>query len=187
MDCMSLLTHIHRILNLWVDDERAILYDICRLQRMIQDHVLPGPITGIPLAFTNPKQSLLPDMTLLFLCLKEHTHTHRCSSGLLIFSFYDYKKMGTVSHMQGEEMTPRSVILKRQSRVTLTFHFVKMPVDYSVNWSMRETGRRRRGKQNKLILRGNRWDIQYMYIHHAIRDYNTVNPNERWRPILGRL
>lgn len=109
---MSLLTHIHRILNLWVDDERAILYDICRLQRMIQDHVLPGPITGIPLAFTNPKQSLLPDMTLLFLCLKEHTHTHahahthRRSSGLLIFSFYDYKKNGhTLSHAGGKDDT----------------------------------------------------------------------------------
>lgn len=197
MDCMSLLTHIHGILNLWVDDERAILYDICRLQRMIQDHVLPGPITGIPLAFTNPKQSLLPDMTLLFLCLKEHTrtraraHTHRRSSGLLIFSFYDYKKMAPVSHMRGEEMTPRSVILKRQSRVTLTFHFVEMPVDYSVNWSTRETGSRRRGKQNKLILTENRWDIECMYIHHAIRDSlynsNTVYPNEWWGELLGPL
>lgn len=176
MDCMSLLTHIHGILNLWVDDERAILYDICRLQRMIQDHVLPGPITGIPLAFTNPKQSLLPDMTRLFLCLREHTRTHTEMLIWLINLFFLWlqkkkkTKTGSVSHMRGEEMTPRSVILERQSRVTLTFHFVEMPVDYSVNWGTRETDRRRKGKQNKLILRENRWHIQYMYINHAIRD-----------------
>ena len=40
--------------------------------------------------------------------------------------------MGTVSHMQRGEMTPGSVILGRQSRMTLTFHFAEMPVDYSV-------------------------------------------------------
>lgn len=105
MDCMSLLTHIHRILNLWVDDERAILYDICRLQRMIQDHVLPGPITGIPLAFTNPKQSLLPDMTLLFLCLKEHTRTHTQMFIWLINLFFLWlqKNGHSLSHAGGRD------------------------------------------------------------------------------------
>lgn len=55
MDWMWLLTHIHHILNLWVDDERATLYDTCRLWRMLEDHILPGPITGFLRAFTNPK------------------------------------------------------------------------------------------------------------------------------------
>ena len=51
---------------------------------MIQDHVLPGPITGIPLAFTNPKQSLLPtrtaprhDSAVSLVCFDEqYTHIH---------------------------------------------------------------------------------------------------------------
>ena len=57
MDRTRLLTHIHHILNPRLDEERAIPYDVCRLGRMIHDHVLSGPITGIPPAFTNPKQS----------------------------------------------------------------------------------------------------------------------------------
>lgn len=54
---------------------------------------------------------------------------------------------GIVSHAQREKMTPRSVIPERQSRMTLTFHFAEMPVDYSVSWRRRETDRRREEKQ----------------------------------------
>lgn len=165
---MRLLTHIHHILKPWVDDKRAILYDICRLWGMIQDHFLPGPITGVPLAFTNPKQSLPPTqlcsqtwLCCFSVCLTEqYAHIHL---GYLIdLSFLWFKKKekeikkkktaSTVSHTQRGWMTPRSVILERQSRMTLTFHFAEMPVDYSVNWRMRETDRRKRereGEKNK--------------------------------------
>lgn len=54
--------------------------------------------------------------------------------------------MRTVFHMQEKKMTPRSVILETQSWMTLTFYSVEMPVDYSVNWRMKETDRRREEK-----------------------------------------
>lgn len=195
MDCMRLLTHIHHILNLWVDDERPSLYDICRLWRMIQDHVLPGPITGIPLAFTNPKQSLFatssafPDMTPLLLCLKEQCTLIIILLYLINLFFFWLKKekkknkAGTVSHMQIEEKTPRSVILERQSRMTLTFHFAEMPVDYSVNWRMRETDRRREEKTKmELFWEGNihlysRWYAKYMF--NGIYWFEVVATAER--------
>lgn len=141
---------------------RPILYDICRLWRMIQDHVLSGPITGIPPAFTNPKHSLLPTNSALVKTrncpsqshsgLQEQHFVHinlRCliNHWFYFILFVFLMIANSVSHTQRAKMTPRSVILGRQSRMTLTFHFTRMPVDYSAEWRTRETDRRREEKQ----------------------------------------
>ena len=56
------------------------------------------------------------------------------------------------------EMTPRSVIRGRQSRMTLTFRYVEMPVDYSVNWRTEWDRQEERGK-TKIELFGGETDI----------------------------
>lgn len=86
---------------------RPILYDICRLWRMIPDHVLPGPITGIPLAFTNPKQSQLRTNSetwrCYFLCQSQSHYMHIHLDYLINLFFLRLKK--NKSHTQREKKT----------------------------------------------------------------------------------
>lgn len=155
---------------------RPILYDICRLWRMIQDHVLPCPIAGIPPAFTNPKQSSPPTNpaprhdSSFSVSKRIWRRTIHCTHIYLDYPIHFYlllvnkwKKVQSLT-CRKKKMTPRSVILERQSRMTLTFHFVEMPVDYSVNWRMREKDEEERGEnKNRIILRGNRHLICQQY------------------------
>lgn len=119
---MGLLTHIHHILNLWEDDETHSC-DICRLWGMIQEHVLLGPITGVPLAFTNPKQSLFPDMTLLFyqpvpkplwVVREEYIHIHLNYLVNLLIFVIKTREIKNKDEKEGET-TPRSVIPETKS------------------------------------------------------------------------
>lgn len=132
---------------------------------MILDHVLPGPITGIPRAFTHPKEKPAPRHdTAVSLARRERTcnactqtdpHTHLfiwdSLIHLFLFKIENAKKgrlkTSSVSRTQGDEMTPRSEIPQRQSGMTLTFRYASglfSQVEFETD---RQTDGRRKVKQ----------------------------------------
>lgn len=175
MDRTRLLTHIHHILNPWLVEERAIPWWCMQIMkndtwsRSLRSHYWHP--TSIYKSQTKPR---FPDMTPLFSpsVSKNNACTFRWIISL-IFSFYDFKKEKEKKRKKKkgrekiwaqfltgreEEMTPRSVIRGRQSRMTLTFHYVEMPVDYSVNWRTEWDRQEERGK-TKIELFGGETDI----------------------------
>lgn len=125
---------------------------------MILDHVLPGTITGIPRAFTHPKQKPAPRhasaVSLAEQSTQTHTHTFVYLDSLInLFLFKIQKvkkerlKTSSVSRTQGDEMTPRSETLQRQSGMTLTFRYASglfSQVEFETD---RQTNGRRKVKQ----------------------------------------